>query len=119
MITAWIRHMFDKASSSPMRKLTRRPAKFKPAVFPLEDRCVPATYTVNNTGDAPGPFAADGIVTLREALTAATNTVGTFGDLTADAAADIINFAAPLNGQTINLTGFTSAPNGSSYFLIN
>jgi hypothetical protein len=77
-----------------------------------------ATYTVNNTGDAAGPFTANAVITLREALTAAAATSGTFGDLTADAAADTIVFSVP-PGSTINLNGFLSAANGNSFFAVN
>ena len=82
------------------RRRTALPAAARPqpyrrarlGVEPLEDRCVPATFTVNSTADTAAPPA--GTVTLRSAITQAE----------ADATPDTINFAASLTGQTIALT---------------
>jgi hypothetical protein len=68
----------------------------------LEDRVTPATFVVNSLLD--GAPATDGLLTLREAITAAvTNTAS--GDAAAgDAAAlDTITFTSSIAGGTINL----------------
>src|SRR6478735_5237539 len=56
-------------------------------LYPLEDRCVPAVFTVTNTGDNGGvdPAAFAGTGTLRQAIIDANATTG----------ADTINFALP------------------------
>ena len=120
MIPAWLQRLFVEVKRMPIRKLL----KFKPGILALEDRLVPATYVVDSLADASGPFPPApppppvGTVTLRQALTAASATSGNFGGLVADAGADTITFAPALAGQTINLTGFTSAASGNSYFRI-
>src|SRR5262245_39334570 len=57
----------------------------------LEDRAVPATYTVDSALDVVNPI--DNLFTLREAILAAN----------ASAGADSIEFATSLNGATITL----------------
>jgi hypothetical protein len=64
-------------------------------------------YLIDTIADAPfaAPTDTDGMVSLREAITAA-NTNAAFGDAAAGASgADMINFAADLVGQTITLGG--------------
>ncbi len=70
----------------------RRARSARPTLEALEDRCVPATFTVNSAADTAAPPA--GTVTLRSAITAANATAG----------ADTINFDPALAGQTITLT---------------
>jgi hypothetical protein len=77
---------------STIRNLrARRAARSRPplrlAVEPLEDRCVPATFTVLNTSDA-------GAGSLRDALNQANAAAG----------ADVINFDPALTGQAIRVT---------------
>jgi hypothetical protein len=67
---------------SPLRSRAARLA-----VEPLEDRCVPATFTVLNTNDA-------GTGSLRDALTQANAATG----------ASVIRFDPSLTGQTIRIT---------------
>lgn len=80
----------------PLTRDTRRP-RHGSRLFadPLEDRCVPAVYTVNTLADvAPGAYDPnDGVVTLREAVERANQHPG----------ADVIRFAPGLTG-TIALT---------------
>jgi CSLREA domain-containing protein len=70
---------------------SRPPARARLALEPLEDRAVPATFTVTTLADETDP--ADGLLSLREAITAAN----------ANFDADVIQFAAGLSG-TINLS---------------
>src|SRR4051794_1802110 len=51
----------------------RRPRRFRPGIERLEDRAVPATFTVTTTLDA---VAADGKLSLREAINAANARLG-------------------------------------------
>ncbi len=69
----------------------------------LEDRRLLAAYTVDTLlDDASG--ISDGMISLREAVTAA-NTNAAFGDAVAgDADGDSIVFSAALDGQTISLS---------------
>jgi hypothetical protein len=66
-----LRSLWRKAvqafSASP-RKRVRRPARIRPEVQSLEDRTVPATFTVNTTVDGVGPG------TIRWAITQANQT---------------------------------------------
>jgi CSLREA domain-containing protein len=79
-----------------------RPLRRRPSLELLEDRTAPAVFVVNSLMD--GPPAADGNLTLREAITAA-NTNAVSGDAGAgDTTPDTITFAAALQGGTINLT---------------
>jgi hypothetical protein len=87
---SWIR-------TQPPRPAPRRKPSVRPLLESLEDRCVPATFTVNSTADLAAPPA--GTVTLRSAITAANTTAG----------ADTINFDAALTGQTITLTATLTA----------
>jgi CSLREA domain-containing protein len=85
--------MFHKAWLLPPRPSSDRPQpRWRPAVEQLEERAVPA-FTVNTLADVVNP--GDGLLSLREAITAAN----------ANPDADVINFAAGLTG-TINLTLF-------------
>ena len=69
----------------------------------LEPRKLLATLTVDTVSDVVD--LNDGLVSLREAITA-TNTNAAFGDAPAgDATGDVINFASSLSGQTITLGG--------------
>src|SRR4051794_20063200 len=65
---------------------------YRPLLEVLETRCVPTVITVTGTGDT---IAVDGVVTLREALTAA-NTDAAAGDAPAGQAGpgtvDLIKF---------------------------
>ncbi len=84
----------------------RRPSlAWRPCLEALEDRCVPTVITVTGIGDT---IAVDGVVTLREALTAA-NTNAASGDAPAGQAGpgivDRIEFNIPGAGvHTISPT---------------
>jgi hypothetical protein len=66
----------------------------------LENRIAPAAFVVDTIADT---IAVDGLVSLREAITAA-NTNAASGDAAAgEAVGDMILFAASLNGQSIML----------------
>jgi hypothetical protein len=88
---------------------------FRPGLLALEDRLAPATLTVNGAADIN---AADGVLTLREAVLlengAGDATAALGRNLTAPEAAqvsdvfgsnDTIQFDPSLNGRTITLTG--------------
>src|SRR5262245_9608840 len=64
-------------------------------IEPLENRSLLATLVVTGTGDT---IAADGIVTLREALTAASTNLASGDAAAGDAGLDIINFNIPGSG---------------------
>jgi CSLREA domain-containing protein len=85
--------MFGKASlPSPRPSRTLPRPRWRPAVEQLEERAVPAAvFTVNTLADEVNP--GDGLLSLREAITAAN----------ANPDPDVINFAPGLTG-TINLT---------------
>ena len=73
---------------------------FRPRIERLEDRTVPTTFTVNTTAM---DLAADGQVSLLEAIQAA-NTNAPAGDAPAGTAGlDTIRFTPALNGQTITV----------------
>ena len=97
MLVTWFRRLI-KHPSQPQRRHTRL------FVEPLEIRAVPATIVVTGTGDT---IAVDGVVTLREAITAA-NTNAVSGDAPAGSAGlDTINFniaGAPGTVHTISPT---------------
>src|SRR5690242_18581329 len=75
----------------------------RPNVEALEQRSLLATITVTGTGDT---IANDGLVTLREAITAANTNAGPSGDTTpGDLGRDTIAFNIPGAGvRTIRLT---------------
>jgi uncharacterized repeat protein (TIGR01451 family) len=75
----------------------------RPNIEALEERSLLATITVTGTGDT---IAKDGVVTLREAITAANTNVDPSGDSTpGDPGQDTIAFNIPGAGvRTINLT---------------
>src|SRR5947209_17402632 len=75
----------------------------RPGVEALEERSLLATITVTGTGDT---IAKDGVVTLREAITAANTNADPSGDTTpGDPGLDTIAFNIPGTGvRTINLT---------------
>src|SRR3954451_22563372 len=75
----------------------------RPNVEALEQRSLLATITVTGTGDT---IAKDGVVTLREAITAANTNADPSGDTTpGDPGLDTIAFNIPGTGvRTINLT---------------
>src|SRR5215469_2489310 len=75
----------------------------RPAVEALEERSLLATITVTGTGDT---IANDGVVTLREAITAANTNADPSGDTTpGDPGLDTIAFHIPGAGvHTIHLT---------------
>jgi CSLREA domain-containing protein len=76
-------------TASPFRRRRNRPAhriQARLQVEHLEDRAVPANFVVNTLADVVNP--ADGLTSLREAITAAN----------ADAVHDIITFAPGLSG---------------------
>jgi hypothetical protein len=76
--------------------------KFRLNCTPLEDRTVPATLRFNSLLD--NTTSGDGLVTLREAITAANNdTVTDLGQT--GSGADTIRFDEALNGGTVVLAG--------------
>jgi uncharacterized repeat protein (TIGR01451 family) len=93
-MTGWTR--------SPRRRHGSRNASVRPRLEALECRALLATITVTGTGDT---IASDGVVTLREAITAA-NTNAASGDAPAGGTGlDTIAFNIPGAGpHTINLT---------------
>src|SRR5262245_12966311 len=85
---SWLRNVFARPVSPPTRKAANRA---RLVVEALEDRCVPATFTVTNVLD-------DGSVgSLRWAVSQANATAG----------ADTINFSSTVfnTQRTITLTG--------------
>src|SRR6516162_3976794 len=75
----------------------------RPEIEALEERSLLATITVTGTGDT---IARDGVVTLREAITAANTNADPSGDTTpGDPGMDTIAFNIPGAGvRTISLT---------------
>src|SRR5947209_4977258 len=75
----------------------------RPNVEALEERSLLATITVTGTGDT---IAKDGVVTLREAITAANTNADPSGDTTpGDPGSDTIAFNIPGTGvRTVHLT---------------
>jgi Ca2+-binding RTX toxin-like protein len=99
MLVAWLRR-FGKNQTGPLPRHTRL------SVEPLEMRAVPATIIVTGTGDT---IAVDGLVTLREAITAA-NTNAVSGDAPAGSAGlDTINFNIAGASGTVHTISPTSA----------
>ena len=97
-------------SLSEQRRRSRRRATaaraLRWAVERLESRVTPATIAVTGTGDT---IAADGVVTLREAITSVNDGAEVNADVVAAGAygtGDTINFAIAGSGlQTIPVTG--------------
>src|SRR5262245_60576874 len=86
-VRSWIRAVFARPAARPAREGPPRP---RLGVEGLEDRTVPATFTVTTTADS-----GDG--SLRQAIL----------DANAQAGADVIRFAPSFSAgpQTITLTG--------------
>src|ERR1043166_7364285 len=59
----WFSSWLRKRTVSPKRRPANR---FRPALEMLEDRCVPATFTVNTTTDILGHD--NGMLSLRQAI---------------------------------------------------
>src|SRR5690349_9744931 len=91
------REMIHRADTRGQRRLRR------PSIEALEQRSLLATITVTGTGDT---IANDGVVTLREAITAANTNADPSGDTTpGDPGPDTIAFNIPGAGvRTIALT---------------
>src|SRR5262245_66224257 len=76
----------------------------------MEDRRLLATITVTGTGDT---IAVDGVVTLREAMTAASTNVASGDAPAGDAGLDTINFKIPGSGvHTITPTSAMTTTHG-------
>jgi len=89
MFTELYRRVFANSNRSRHSLKNGRRRNTRLCLEPLEVRAVPAVITVTGTGDT---IAADGFVTLREAITAA-NTNAASGDAAAgDAGLDTIQF---------------------------
>ncbi|MFK7767297.1 MAG: hypothetical protein AB8B55_08755 [Mariniblastus sp.] len=86
----------------PNKRNRRKSKSSQHAYSALEDRRLLATFIVNTASDANAPN--DGLVSLREAVTAA-NTNTAFGDAQAGAVTgDVIWFDPSIAGSTIRLT---------------
>ena len=99
--------ILDAFSSRKANRNVRRSATQNFASYQsLEPRKLLAVLTVTTAGDSPtGADLNDGLVSLREAITAA-NTNAAFGDAAAgDASGDVIQFSSALAGETITLGG--------------
>jgi hypothetical protein len=95
-----------KRAPRPARPRPSRPRRhYQPQFEALEDRWAPAVLTVTGVGDA---IANDGVVTLREAITAA-NANHNITDVVGNGAygADIIQFIIP--GKTVHTITLTQA----------
>ncbi len=77
--------------------------RWESAVEVLEARIAPATFIVNSLLDGSVNPVPDGILTLREAITAATTNVASGDAPAGDVLADSIVFAAALAGKSIQL----------------
>jgi FG-GAP-like repeat len=97
-------------ASKKFRARSRQPQRWlsRPALEVLEDRSVPAVITVTGTGDT---IAVDGVITFREALTAA-NTNAPAGDAPAgDPGLDTIHFNLdPSSTQIVTSGLFADEP---------
>src|SRR6516165_5728506 len=82
--SSWLRNRTTTPRANRAAALRQRPARFRPALEMLEDRCVPSTLTVTNTLDS-------GAGSLRAEIRAAHDGY-------------TIVFAPSLVGQTITLT---------------
>jgi hypothetical protein len=109
---SWIRSLFGRPVTRPIRK---EPRRGRLSLEPVEDRWVPSTVTVTNLSDDPNDHSADtsniaalianpgadGTISLREAVLAANNTPGD----------NTINFAVTgmitLGGTELELTNKT------------
>ena len=106
LITPWFRlvqqtitRTLSRGCATPRR---RRPSSMSSWLELLDDRIVPTTIiTVDSPLDA---VAVDTFTTLREAIQAA-NTDSAVNEAPAGSGADIIVFAASMNGTTIVLNG--------------
>src|SRR6516165_7475164 len=78
-IRSWLRSAFTRPAARTIRKATRRP---RLTLEVLEDRAVPATFTVGSLLDAP-TTGMPGVITLREAIDA-THGALQLSDLNAD-----------------------------------
>jgi uncharacterized repeat protein (TIGR01451 family) len=93
--------------SAGQMQFKRRSNDLRPMVDPLESRALLTVITVTGTGDT---IAADGVVTLREALTAASNNAVSGDAIAGDPGLDRIEFNIPGSGvHTINLMGGSSS----------
>src|SRR5262245_3821998 len=88
-LTPWPCYLRSCSRLTPAGRSRRaRPQRtpgFRPRLEPLEDRCVPATLTVNTTADSN---LRDTVLTLREAILVANGTLA-FGTLTASEQAQV------------------------------
>lgn len=89
----------DWFGDSPAGKGQKR--RSRPLLELLEDRCVPTVFVVNTALDV---VAADGKVSLREAIQAANTNTAVNEAAAGSAGLDTIKFAAGLSGQTIRLS---------------
>jgi parallel beta-helix repeat protein len=98
------RFWFRKENSGCRVRSARRTRRFRPVIELLEDRALPSTFTVTNTGDNggvnPAPFAGTG--TLRQAIIDA--------DADGSLGTDSIRFNIPTTDQNYNGTTWTIAP---------
>src|SRR5262245_54807938 len=79
----------------PSTTITHTRNRFQPKLELLEDRLVPATFTVNSTLDIDDGLALNATTTLRKAIRLANE----------DAVADTIKFDAAITNLTITLGG--------------
>ena len=70
MKSPFTNYLHERFHANQHTKRTRRGNHFEPRVELLEDRCVPAVFTVNSNLIN---YAVDGLVTLSEAIAAANN----------------------------------------------
>jgi hypothetical protein len=125
--TQWLRQTFGsqgQVARAARRGDSRRASRprFVPRLDVMEDRLAPAVLTVNSIADST--IASDGLVTLREAISASVNRTTTDLGQTGDGT-DTIQFSSAIDGQTIKLTSFVndlsagSVMPGPSAFRIN
>jgi hypothetical protein len=92
--TRWLRNLKSARPHRGAAGKHRAPARSRPRLEALEDRCLPSTLTVTTPLDEVNPN--DGVLSLREAIQQANP---------ATPGGDTIVFANSLNGQTITLNG--------------